>query len=83
MSYFVLIGLTGLMIALIGLASWHLEMRERDERLAAEALQTAQVLDAELEERLREMDRYRHDLAALLQELGLEQVRAAEERGQD
>ena len=68
------------MLLILGLASWHLEMREREERLAEEALETSRVLDAALEERLRELDAYRHELAALLQELDFEQVRAAEER---
>jgi hypothetical protein len=69
-----------LILALLGLASWQLEMRERNERLTEEALASSQVLDAALEERLHELDAYRHDLAALLQELDLEQVRAAEEQ---
>ena len=71
------------MLLILGLASWHLEMREREERLAEEALETSRVLDAALEERLRELDAYRHELAALLQELDFEQVRAAEERAFD
>ena len=67
-------------LLLLGLASWHLEMREREEHLTKEALETSRVLDAALEERLRELDAYRHDLAALLQELDVEQVRVAEEQ---
>jgi len=75
-----------MMIALIlvlGLVSWHLEMREREERLTEEALETAQLLDAALEERMNELNAYRHDLAALLQELDLEQVRAAERQASE
>lgn len=83
MSYILQAIMLMLILVLIGLASWHLEMRERNERLTEEALQTAQVLETSLEERLHEMDRYRHDLAALLQELDLDEVRAAEERARD
>ena len=71
------------MIAL-GMLAWHLDNREREERLTREALETSQLLDAALEERLAEIDQYRHYLAATLQRLGLEQVRAAVERaGED
>lgn len=80
MSYILQAIMLMLILALLGLASWQLEMRERNERLTEEALQTAQVLETSLEERLHEMDRYRHDLAELLQELDIEQVRAAESR---
>jgi hypothetical protein len=65
--------------ALLGMIAWHLEQREREMRLMAEALDTSKLLDKTLEERLREIERYRHDLAALLQELDYEQIRAAEE----
>lgn len=67
------------MVILLGMGAWRLEMHWREERLAEEALGTAKLLDESLEERLHEIDTYRHDLAALLQELGLEQVREAEE----
>lgn len=83
MSYILQAVVLMLMLVLMGLASWHLEMRERNERLTEEALQTAQVLETSLEERLHEMDLYRHDLAALLQEIDIEQIRAAEGRVQD
>lgn len=65
--------------ALLGMIAWHLEQREREMRLMTEALDTSKLLDKTLEERLREIERYRHDLAALLQELDYEQIRAAEE----
>lgn len=71
------------MTAFLGIGAWRLEMRWREERLMEEALGTAKLLDKSLEERLREIDAYRHNLAALLQELGLEQVREAEERQSD
>ena len=83
MSYILQAIMLMLILALLGLASWQLEMRERNERLTEEALQTAQVLETSLEERLHEMDLYRHDLAALLQEIDIEQIRAAEGRVQD
>lgn len=83
MSYVLQAAMLMVMLLVLGLASWHLEMRERDERLTEEALQTSQMLEASLEERLHEMDVYRHDLAALLQELDFEQVRAAEMRAQE
>lgn len=65
--------------ALLGVIAWHLEQREREIRLTAEALDTSRLLDKTLEKRLREIEQYRHDLAALLQELDYEQIRAAEE----
>ncbi len=68
-----------LIVAVIGFAGLRLERREREERLAAEALDTSRLLDESLNERLHEIDTYRHSLAALLQELDLEQVRAADE----
>ena len=80
MSFFLQIVMILVMFLLLGLASWHLEMREREERLTEEALETSQVLDAALEERLRELDTYRHDLAAFLHDLDIERVRAAEKR---
>lgn len=83
MSYVLQAAMLLALLLILGLASWHLEMRERDERLTEEALMTSQVLEASLEERLHEMDVYRHDLAALLQELDFEQVRAAESRARD
>lgn len=79
MRYVLLILMILAVLLLLGLASWHLEMREREERLTEEALETSRVLDTALEERLHELDAYRHDLAALLHELDIEQVRAAEE----
>ena len=68
------------MTALLGMCAWRLEMRWRDERLMEETLGTAELLDKSLDERLHEIDAYRHDLAALVQELVLEQVREAEEK---
>ena len=70
----------GLLVAtlILSLLIGVLEQRERDERLAAHALDTARLLDKSLNERLREIDQYRHDLAAVLQQLDLEKVRAAE-----
>lgn len=68
-----------LLIVVLGIISWQLDQREREEHLTEVALETSRVLDASLEERLKEIDAYRHDLAALLQSIDLEQVRAAEE----
>ena len=83
MSFFLQIVMILVMFLLLGLASWHLEMREREERLTEEALETSQVLDAALEERLRELDTYRRDLAAFLHDLDIERVRAAEEQNEE
>ena len=83
MSFFLQIVMILVMFLLLGLASWHLEMREREERLTEEALETSQVLDAALEERLRELDTYRHDLAAFLHDFDIERVRAAEEQNEE
>ena len=70
-------------IVVVGLLSYFLDQREREERLLSETLETSELLDAALEERLAEIDQYRHDLAATLQKLGLEEVRAAEERARE
>ena len=77
--------LLGMLIAfsalvVVGLLSYYLDQREREERLLDETLETSELLDAALEKRLAEIDQYRHDLAATLQRLGLEEVRAAEEQ---
>ncbi len=64
----------------LGVLAYYLDQRECEERLLNETLETSKLLDAALEERLSEIDQYRHDLAATLQRLGLEEVRAAEER---
>lgn len=69
-----------MLVAMLGVIAWHLDQREREERLAREAVETSRLLDESLEERLREINQYRHDLAALLQQLGLDEVRSAEER---
>ena len=69
-----------MLIAVLGVIAWHLDQREREERLARETLETSRLLDESLEERLSEIDQYRHDLAALLQQLDLDEVRLAEER---
>lgn len=71
------------LIAMLGVIAWHIDQHEREERLAREAVETSRLLDESLEERLQEIDRYRHDLAALLQQLGLDEVRAAEERARE
>lgn len=80
-----MIDFVGLLMAMasilaLGAFAWYLDRRECEERLIKETLDTARLLDDSLEERLEEIDRYRHDLAATIQRLDLEQVRAAEER---
>ena len=67
-------------MASLGTIAWNLSQREREERLTEETLQTSQTLEESLAERLHEIEEYRHELAALLQELDLEQVREADER---
>ena len=69
-----------LILVLLGWVVKLLDDRELDTQLAAEALEARAMLNDSLEERLKEIDTYRHDLAALVMELDLEQVRAAEER---
>ena len=69
-----------LMVLVLGAGVWLLERRETEARLAEEAIETTQLLSDSLQERLNEMDRYRHDLAAVLQQLDIEEVRAAEEQ---
>ena len=64
----------------LGLLAYYLDQRECEGRLLNETLETSKLVDAALEQRLSEIDQYRHDLAAILQRLGLEEVRAAEER---
>ena len=68
-----------LAVILTGVVAWYLEAREEEERLIRQSLEAAQLLDASLEEQLREMDAYRHDLAALLQDLDADRIRDAEE----
>jgi len=65
-------------VVLTGVVAWYLEAREEEERLIRQSLEAAQLLDASLEEQLREMDAYRHDLAALLQDLDADRIRDAE-----
>ena len=65
-------------VVLTGVVAWYLEAREEEERLVRQSLEAAQLLDASLEEQLREMDAYRHDLAALLQDLDADRIRDAE-----
>ena len=67
-----------LAVILTGVVAWYLEAREEEERLIRQSLEAAQLLDASLEEQLREMDAYRHDLAALLQDLDADRIRDAE-----
>lgn len=67
-----------LAVILTGVFAWYLEAREEEERLIRQSLEAAQLLDASLEEQLREMDAYRHDLAALLQDLDADRIRDAE-----
>lgn len=69
-----------LILIMLGRIVKLLDDRELDTQVAAEALEAREVLNDSLEERLKEIDAYRHDLAALVMELDLEQVRAAEER---
>ena len=70
--------LTLVALVLTGAFAWYLEAREREERLVEQSVETARLLDASLEEQLHEMDSYRHDLAALLQDLDPERVREAD-----
>ena len=66
-------------LLLTGAVAQYLEAREREERLVTQSLETARLLDASLEQQLEEIDAYRHDLAALLQDIDPERLRQAEE----
>ena len=55
--------------------AWLFERRMRRLRLMEEALKGSHELETALDERLRRMDDYRHDLAELLQGLDPELLR--------
>ena len=69
-------------VIVLGAGAWYLDTKEREESLIQETLETSRLLEDSLNQRLEDIDEYRHDLAALLQELDLEQVIAAEENQQ-
>ena len=79
MTYLVVLGAFFAAIIVMGTGAWYLDLKEREERLIQETLETSRLLEDSLNKRLEDLDEYRHDLAALLQELDLEQVIAAEE----
>ena len=80
MTYLVVIGAFFAAVIVMGSGAWYLDVKEREERLIQETLESSRLLEESLNQRLENLDEYRHDLAALLQELDLEQVIAAEER---
>jgi len=79
MTYLVVLGAFFAAVIVMGTGAWYLDLKEREERLIQETLETSRLLEDSLNKRLEDLDEYRHDLAALLQELDLEQVIAAEE----
>lgn len=79
MTYLVVLGAFFAAVIVMGTGAWYLDLKEREERLIQETLETSRLLEDSLNKRLEDLDEYRHDLAALLQELDLEQVMAAEE----
>lgn len=82
MTYLVVLGAFFAAIIVMGTGAWYLDLKEREERLIQETLETSRLLEDSLNKRLEDLEEYRHDLAALLQELDLEQVIAAEEGAQ-
>ena len=82
MSYLVVLGAFFAAVIVMGAGAWYLDIKEREESLIRETLETSRLLEDSLNQRLENIDEYRHDLAALLQELDLEQVIAAEENQQ-
>ena len=82
MSYLVVLGAFFAAVIVMGAGAWYLDTKEREESLIQETLETSRLLEDSLNQRLEDIDEYRHDLAALLQELDLEQVIAAEENQQ-
>ena len=79
MTYLVVLGAFFAAVIVMGTGAWYLDLKEREERLIQETLETSRLLEDSLNKRLEDLDEYRHDLAALLQELDLDQVMAAEE----
>ena len=82
MTYLVVLGAFFAAVIVMGTGAWYLDLKEREERLIQETLETSRLLEDSLNKRLEDLEEYRHDLAALLQELDLEQVIAAEEGAQ-
>ena len=82
MTYLVVLGAFFAAVIVMGTGAWYLDLKEREERLIQETLETSRLLEDSLNKRLKDLEEYRHDLAALLQELDLEQVIAAEEGAQ-
>lgn len=64
------------------LNAWLLDRRFRRLRMMREALEGSSEFGDALEERLRRMDDYRHDLAKLLQSLDPDLLREVTERGE-
>ena len=68
-----------LLLFLLGMRVWYLEQWKLREQSLRESLDVARCLEESLEQRLDEMDAYRHELAEVLQSLDIELVRAADE----
>lgn len=67
------------LLFIAGGGAWYLTQQKQRELLLREALDVSRSLEALLEQRLSEMDDYRHELAELLQSFDIEQVREADE----
>ena len=67
-----------ILLLLLGLRVWYLEQWKLREQSLRESLDAARFLEESLEQRLDEMDAYRHDLAEVLQSLDIELVREAD-----
>lgn len=66
------------LLFLLGLRVWYLGQWKLREQALHESLDAARDLEESLEQRLTEMDNYRHELADVLQSLDIELVRAAD-----
>lgn len=67
------------LLFLVGGIAWYLDWQKQHEQVMREALNISHSLEESLDQRIREMDDYRHELAEVLQSFDLEQVREADE----
>lgn len=65
-------------VVVLGLTLLVYERRERERDLKITTLESAELLETSLEQRLRAIDDYRHDLAELLQSIDPELMKQLE-----
>lgn len=80
MDFILTYAITILVVVGLGAALYLVERVRTQQRIALESLRTMRLFEDSLEQRLQEVDDYRHDLAELLQQLDLEVVQRANER---